>query len=85
MSLINRAVIFSIGTISNAVLFIILSRVVLLINDTGAQLTAQGPATDAITLVPTAMMLAIGMIQLGLVAYLLGGLSEERTVARGPM
>jgi hypothetical protein len=85
MSLINRGVVFVIGTISNAVLFIFFSRVYLPLQETGLELAGSGPGTAAINLIPTAIVLAIGLLQIGLVVYLLGGLGQERTVARGPM
>jgi hypothetical protein len=85
MSLINRAVVFVFGTISNAVLFIVFSRAYLTLKNTGLSISSSGPGTEAMNLLPTAIVLAMGILQIGLVVYLLGGLGEERTVQRGPM
>lgn len=82
-SIISRGIVFFGGTLANAVLFLFHSRVVLEIMDV-ADGFAQGPATPAINMLPDVIMLAIAGIQLGLVAYFLGGLGEERTVTRGP-
>lgn len=85
MGLIGRGVVFTVGTFSNAILFLVLSRVVLPLIATGTAIAGQGPATGAIELIPTAIKLAIGVIEIGLIGYFLGGLGEERTASRRPM
>jgi len=83
MSLLRRAFVFSFGTVSNAILFIFHSRVVLSVMDVAGDFPT-GPATDAINLLPTAIMLAIGVIQIALVFYFIAGLQRQRTVQRRP-
>ncbi len=84
MGIIQRGIIFSGGTLANAVLFLFHSRVVLEVQSV-AQTFPTGPATPAINMLPDAIMLAIGALQLGLIAYFLGGLGEERsTIRRAP-
>jgi len=78
MGVIQRGIIFSGGTIACAVLFLFHSRVVLKIQDV-AQTFPSGPATPAINMLPDAIMLAIGALQLGLIVYFLGGLGQERS------
>ena len=84
MSVIGRGVVFTIGTFSNAILFLFHSRVVMEIVAI-AGMFASGPATGAINLLPDVIMLAIGGLQVGLIVYFLGGLGEERTTSRRPM
>lgn len=84
MSIIKRGVIFTVGTVSNAILFLFHSRVVLEVLDVATAFPA-GPATDALNLIPSAIQLAIGGLQLGLILYFIGGLSQERTASRRPM
>jgi hypothetical protein len=83
MGVIDRVFVFAIGTTGNAILFMFHSRVLLelvgFVNGRG-----EGPATDAINLLPTTVQIAIGIIQVVLVAYLLGAFAEERTVTRRP-
>lgn len=85
MSVIQRGIVFSIGTVANAVIFIFHSRVVLEIIAIGTNVAGTGPATSAFNLLPMAMQLAMGGLQLGLILYFLGGLGQERTITRGPM
>lgn len=84
MSIIKRGFVFSAITISNAILFLFFSRVVLPIIDVSEGF-AQGPATQAINLLPAAIQLAIGAIQIGVTLYFLAGLQQQRTVNRGPV
>lgn len=84
MGIVGRGIVFTIGTFSNAILFLFHSRVVLEIVDISNNF-ASGPATSAINLLPAAMQLAIGGIQLILIVYFLGGLGEERAARRRPM
>jgi len=81
MGVIQRGIIFFAGTIANGITFIFLSRVVLPLVNTGPA----GPATTAMNLLPAAMQLAIGGLQVGLIFYLLGGLGEERAAQRRPL
>lgn len=81
MGLIQRGVIFFAGTLANAIVFIFLSRVVLPLISYGPE----GPATDAMNLLPVAMQLTIGMFQVGLIVYLVGGLGQQRSERRRPM
>ena len=81
MSVIQRALVFSIGTGSNAILFLFHSRVILEIVGI-ANSFGDGPATPAINLVPQAILVAIGIIQVVLVAYLLGAFGQQRTAQR---
>jgi len=84
MGVIQRGIIFSGGTMANAVLFLFHSRVVLEVQDV-SQTFPSGPATPAINMLPDVIMLAIGALQLGLIVYFLGGLGQERsTVQRAP-
>jgi len=83
MSVIQRGIIFSIGTFANAILFLFHSRVVLEIIAISHQFPS-GPATGAIESIPMAIQLAIGGLQLGLVVYLLGGLGSQRKVDQVP-
>lgn len=85
MGLMQRGVIFTIGTVSNAILFLFLSRVLLPLLATGESIAGEGPATAALTNLPIAIQVAMGVLQLGLIAYLLGGLGEERSTQRRPM
>jgi Na+-transporting NADH:ubiquinone oxidoreductase subunit NqrB len=81
MGVIQRGIIFSIGTVANGIIFIFLSRVVLPLVNTGPT----GPATQAMQLLPAAMQLAIGGLQVGLIFYFISGLGEERATQRRPM
>lgn len=86
MGVIKRGVVFSIGTVSNAILFLFHSRVILEVVSVAGDLNAKaGPASGAFDLLPTAIQLGIGGIQIGLILYLLGGLGEERARSRRPM
>lgn len=85
MGVIQRGIIFIVGTISNGILFLFHSRVILEILSVAEQLAGSGPATSALNLLPAAIQLAIGGLQIGLVVYLLVGLGEERTANRRPM
>jgi hypothetical protein len=84
MSVIQRGIIFTFGTISNAILFLFHSRVIMEIVDV-ANGFADGPAMGAINLLPAAIQLAIGGIQIGLILYFIGGLGQERTADRRPV
>jgi len=81
MGVIQRGVIFLAGTIANGILFIFLSRVVLPIVNYGPT----GPATQAMQLLPVAIQLAIGGLEVGLIFYFISGLGEERAAQRRPM
>lgn len=81
MGVLQRMIIFTIGTFTNGILVLFLTRAVLPFYADAQSLTASGPATSAMNLVPQAMTLAIGVIQVGLLVYLLGGLGTERTVS----
>lgn len=83
MSILRRALVFVGGTIGNAILFLVYSRGVLEVLSIAEQLPS-GPATDALNLLPPAMQLAIGAIQIILIVYLIGGLQDQRTVQRRP-
>ena len=83
MSVIQRGLVFSVGTGSNAILFLFHSRVVLEVVSI-ANSFPDGPATSAINLVPQAILIAIGIIQVVLVAYLLGAFGQQRTAQRRP-
>lgn len=81
MGLIQRGIIFTAGTVANGVIFIFLARVVMPLVNTGPQ----GPATGALNLLPVAMQLAIGGLQVGLIVYLVTGIGEERAAQRRPI
>jgi len=85
MSVFRRAVIFTIGTVANAILFLFHSRVLLEVLAEGRAISGTGPATGALELLPVAMQLAMGVLQIGLIVYLLGGLGQERSSQRRPM
>lgn len=85
MGIFRRGIVFSIGTVSNAILFLFHSRVVLEVLAIAEEIAGEGPATDALNMLPVAMQLAMGGIQLVLVLYLVGGLGQERAAARRPM
>jgi hypothetical protein len=85
MSVLRRGVIFTIGTVSNAILFIFHSRVLLEVLAQGNEIAGTGPATGAMELLPVAMQLAMGILQIGLIVYLLGGLGEERAAQQRPL
>ncbi|MFB6201309.1 MAG: hypothetical protein ABEI98_04790 [Halorhabdus sp.] len=78
MGVVQRGAIFVFGTIGNAILFVILSRAVLPIINYGPS----GPADTAFSLLPTALQLVIGALEVGLIVYFAGGLGQERTVNR---
>jgi len=84
MSIIKRGFVFTAITISNAILFLFHSRVILEIIGVSENF-ASGPATSAINLLPAAIQLAIGAIQIGVTLYFLAGLQQQRTVRRGPV
>ncbi len=81
-SIIKRGIVFSIGTVSNAVLFLFHSRVVLELLSVAESIGGTGPATDALNLLPVALQLAMGGLQIGLVLYFVGGIGEERAAGR---
>lgn len=83
MSVLRRGLVFIAGTIGNAILFLVYSRGVLEVLSIAEQFP-DGPATDALNLLPPAMQLAIGAIQIILIVYLVGGLQDQRTVQRRP-
>lgn len=85
MGLVQRGVVFMIGTIGNGILFLFHSRVLLEILSIGNDIAGTGPATGALTMLPAAMQLAIGGLQIIFIVYLLGGLGEERSQSRRPM
>ena len=84
MSIIGRGVVFSGLTLSNLVLFVFHSRVVLEIVEI-SQSFSSGPATGAINLLPQALVLAMLIIQVIATAYLLGAFSQQRTANQGPV
>jgi hypothetical protein len=84
-NIIRRGIIFTAGTFSNAVLFLFHSRVILEVLDTATEVAGKGPATGALDLLPVGIQLAIGVLQIGLIVYLLGGFENERTKTRMPM
>lgn len=81
MGVIQRGIIFLAGTMANGILFIFLSRVVLPIVNYGPA----GPATQAMNLLPAAIQLAIGGLEVGLIFYFISGLGEERAAQRRPL
>jgi len=86
MGVIKRGIVFSIGTVSNAILFLFHSRVLLEILAVAKDLGGYaGPASGAFDLLPTAIQLALGALQLGLILYFVGGIGEEKATARRPM
>ena len=86
MGVIKRGIVFSVGTVSNAILFLFHSRVILEVLSVAGDLGARaGPASGAFDLLPTAIQLAIGGFQLGLILYFIGGLGQERAASRRPM
>lgn len=85
MSVITRGIVFAIGTTANAILFLFHSRVLLEVLAIGEEVAGTGPATGAFNLLPMAMQLAMGGLQVGLILYFIGGLGEERTATRRPM
>jgi hypothetical protein len=84
MGIIGRGIVFVVGTISNAILFLFHSRVILEVLSVADDF-ASGPADGAFAILPVAIQLAIGGIQVGLVLYFIGGLGQERTADRRPM
>lgn len=78
MGVVQRGAIFVFGTIGNAILFVMLSRAILPIINYGPS----GPADTAFNLLPTALQLVIGAIEVGLIVYFAGGLGQQRTAAR---
>lgn len=85
MGIIQRGIVFAIGTTSNAILFLFHSRVILEVIAVGKEVAGKGPATDAMNLLPMGIQLAIGGLQVGLILYLIGGLGKERSAARRPL
>lgn len=86
MGIIGRGIIFSIGTFSNAMIFLFHSRVILEILAVAKDLGMYaGPASGAFDLLPLAIQLAIGGFQVGLILFFLGGLGEERAARRRPI
>lgn len=81
MSILQRGVVFAIGTTANAILFLFHSRVLLEVLTYGTD----GPATVAMDMLPVAMQLGMGVLQIGLIVYFLGGLGQERSASRRPM
>jgi len=84
MSIIARGLVFSGLTVSNAVLFVFHSRVVLRIVAI-AESFGTGPASPAINLLPQALMLAMLIIEVIAVSYLLGAFSQQRKATQGPV
>jgi hypothetical protein len=84
MGILTRGIVFTVGTISNAMLFLFHSRVVLEILSV-AESFPSGPASSAFNILPMAIQLAIGGLQVGLILYFIGGLGQERTAERRPM
>jgi hypothetical protein len=82
MGVLDRMTIFVGGTIANGILLLIQVRVILPFYAEGQALTPTGPATGALGLVPQAITIAIGLIQIGLIVYLIGGLGSEKTVTQ---
>jgi hypothetical protein len=78
VGVVRRGGIFVFGTIGNAILFVVLSRVVLPIINYGPS----GPADAAFNTLPTAIQLVIGAIEVGLIIYFVGGLGQQRTASR---
>jgi len=78
VGVVQRGAIFVFGTIGNAILFVMLSRAVLPIINFGPS----GPADQAFSLLPTAIQLVIGALEVGLIVYFVGGIGEERAATR---
>lgn len=78
MGVVQRGAIFVFGTIGNAILFVMLSRAVLPI----INFAPSGPADQAFSLLPTAIQLVIGALEVGLIVYFVGGIGEERAATR---
>lgn len=85
MGVISRGIIFFAGTISNAIIFIFMTRIILPIINMGQNIAGTGPASGALQLLPTVMMLTIGIFELGLIMYFIGGLGQEKTAVRRPL
>lgn len=85
MGIVSRLPIFFGLVVTDAVLFLFHSRVLLRVIETGEAIAGTGPATGAINLLPAAMQLVMGIILVGAFGYLLGGISSERTAARRRM
>jgi len=85
MSVIKRGIVFSVGTVANAILFLFHSRVLMEVLSVGRDVAGTGPATPAFDLLPVAMQLAMGGLQIGLILYLIGALGQERSATRRPM
>lgn len=85
MGIIKRGIVFTVGTISNAILFLFHSRVILEVLAIGRDVGGAGPATAAFDILPVAIQLCIGGLQVGLILYFIGGLGQERTAQRRPM
>lgn len=83
-SIIKRGVVFTVGTVSNAILFLFHSRVILEVLAVADNM-ASGPASTAFNILPVAMQLAMGGLQIGLILYFIGGLGQERTAERRPI
>lgn len=77
MGIVRRGIVFTAGTVANGVVFLFLARVYLPILAMGEEIAGTGPATGALELVPLALQLAIGGLQIGLIVYLVGGIGEE--------
>lgn len=85
MGVIGRGIVFVAGTVANAILFLFHSRVLLEVLAIADQIAGTGPATGALNTLPLAMQLAMGIFEIGLILYLVGGLGEERTATRRPL
>lgn len=85
MGVIGRGLVFFAGTTANAILFLFHSRVLLEILAIANQIAGTGPATGALNTLSVAMQLSMGILQIGLILYLVGGIGEERTATRRPM
>lgn len=85
MGLIQRGVIFITGTIANSILFLFLTRVLLPLLAEGREIAGTGPATPALQMLPTVFQLTIGAFQLGLIAYFVLGIGQERSQTTAPI
>ena len=85
MGVVERSFVFLAITGGNAILFLFHSRVLLEVLAVGNEIAGTGPATDALNLLPQAMQLAMGGIQLIAIVYLLGGLGSQRSSERRPL
>lgn len=82
MGIISRLPIFMGLVVTDAILFLFHSRVLLRVIETGESIAGTGPATSAINLLPAVMQLVMGLILVGAFGYLLGGITSQRTARR---